>query len=75
MMRTLFQTVLALSVLLPQELSGAAKLVPDNVTVGQHLEIVANVALGEASPAFGVISVFLTNRAVQPILSACEMPR
>jgi hypothetical protein len=39
---------------MPAVLPGAGKLVPVNVTVGQHLEIVANVALEDASPSGGL---------------------
>jgi hypothetical protein len=46
--------ILALPITMAPMLLGAAGLMPDNVTVGQHLEIIANVALGEPSPAGGL---------------------
>jgi hypothetical protein len=55
MVKATFQTaIFALPLLLPPALPAASRLLPDNVTVGQHLQIIANVALEQASPAGGV---------------------
>ena len=46
-------SIFALAILAAPTMFGAAGITPPNVTVGENLEVIANVALGDAAPENG----------------------